>query len=413
MKRLPVFQFLIYTAIFVVILSSFTEVSVWGFFGHRRINRMAVFTVPSELIPLYKKNIEYITEHAVDPDKRRYSTKHEAVRHYIDLDHWGKGSFDHVPQNFTDALIKFGKLWQVHPETGDSTLLCGTDQFSLNEDQLITNSLNVSYTDYKDFFDAVLMPEFYEDEMKAKAEQLNIYCSDAIDPSLGDLVFENAFAEYGILPYHLMRMQERLTDAFFELDAKNIIRLSADLGHYIADAHVPLHTTENYNGQLTNQDGIHAFWESRLPELFADDSYDYLVGRAEYIDNAKDYYWNVIYDSHSYLDSVLAIENKLSNSFPSDLQYCYEDRNNYTVRLQCEEYSEAYHRDLDGMVEQQMRKSIQAVGSAWYTAWVDAGQPDLEDIFNPIQLSEEDLKELDRQERLYEEGNIQGRKHDN
>jgi hypothetical protein len=32
---------------------------------------------------------------------------------------------------------------------------------------------------------------------------------------------------------------------------------------------------------------------------------------------------------------------------------------------------------MDGMVEKQMKKTIQAIGSSWYTAWVDAGQPNL------------------------------------
>ncbi|MCB9291128.1 MAG: hypothetical protein H6560_27735 [Lewinellaceae bacterium] len=50
---------------------------------------MAAFTLPPEMIGFFKKNIEFITEHAVDPDKRRYATRHEAVRHYIDIDHWG------------------------------------------------------------------------------------------------------------------------------------------------------------------------------------------------------------------------------------------------------------------------------------------------------------------------------------
>jgi hypothetical protein len=48
-----------------------------------------------------------------------------------------------------------------------------------------------------------------------------------------------------------------------------ILRYSAEIGHYIADAHVPLHTCTNHNGQLTNQIGIHSFWESRIPELLA------------------------------------------------------------------------------------------------------------------------------------------------
>ena len=61
----------------------------WGFYGHRQINRMAVFTLPEEMLPLYKVHIEFITAHAVDPDKRRYAYKAEGPKHYIDLDSWG------------------------------------------------------------------------------------------------------------------------------------------------------------------------------------------------------------------------------------------------------------------------------------------------------------------------------------
>jgi len=46
---------------------------------------------------------------------------------------------------------------------------------------------------------------------------------------------------YGILPWHLLRVKEQLTDAFMQKDIKSILRLSADLGHRVGDAHVPLH----------------------------------------------------------------------------------------------------------------------------------------------------------------------------
>ena len=49
----------------------------------------------------------------------------------------------------------------------------------------------------------------------------------------------------------------------------------------------------NYNGQLTGQKGIHAFWESRLPELFSED-YDYLVGTAQYKYSVLDFAWETI-----------------------------------------------------------------------------------------------------------------------
>lgn len=71
---------------------------------------MAVFTLPPEMISFYKKNIHFITEHAVDADKRRYVLKEEASRHYIDMDHYieyGEDPFDQVPKKWNDAVAKF------------------------------------------------------------------------------------------------------------------------------------------------------------------------------------------------------------------------------------------------------------------------------------------------------------------
>jgi hypothetical protein len=41
----------------------------WGFFAHRLINRVAVYTLPTEMIGWFKPQIDYLSEHAVDPDK--------------------------------------------------------------------------------------------------------------------------------------------------------------------------------------------------------------------------------------------------------------------------------------------------------------------------------------------------------
>ncbi len=51
-------------------------------------------------------------------------------------------------------------------------------------------------------------------------------------------------------------------------DSIKILKYSADLSHYIGDAHVPLHTTSNHNGQLTNQVGIHAFGKAVYQTIF-------------------------------------------------------------------------------------------------------------------------------------------------
>src|SRR5687767_3118209 len=97
----------------ILYMSFILDGSDWGFFAHRLINRVAVYTLPSEMIGWYKPNIDYIAEHAVDPDKRRYATPHEAVRHYIDLDQWGTLPFDHVPKYWDKALALNIELYQI------------------------------------------------------------------------------------------------------------------------------------------------------------------------------------------------------------------------------------------------------------------------------------------------------------
>lgn len=81
----------------------------WGFYGHKSINRLAVFTLPTELMVFYKDHLEFISEHAVDPDMRRYVVKEESPRHYIDIDHYGEDPFKLVPRKWEDAVEKLSE----------------------------------------------------------------------------------------------------------------------------------------------------------------------------------------------------------------------------------------------------------------------------------------------------------------
>ncbi|SRR5690606_500363 len=212
---------------------------------------------------------------------------------------------------------------------------------------------------------------------------------------------EDTLQAYGIVPWHINTMVFWLTKAFQEKDVAKILRLSADLGHYIGDAHVPLHTTKNYNGQLTGQYGIHGLWESRLPELF-DLEYDFFVGRAKYVDYVQDFAWEMVEESHWAVDSVLTMEKELHNTFPADQKYSFEDRGRTLTKVYSKEFSETYHEMLDGMVERRMRQAVAAIGSLWYTAWVNAGQPDLEGmhvVFDEESEEAKELKEIDQKFR--------------
>jgi len=300
----------------------------WGFFAHQRINRLAVFTLPPEMVGFYKKNIEYITKTAVNPDRRRFSMPEEAPRHYIDLDHYSDSAVFNMPRYWAQAVEKY------------------------SEDTLLS---------------------------------------------------------YGILPWHIQTMYYRLKDAFMIKDPAKILKISAELGHYLADAHVPLHTTENYNGQLTGQEGIHAFWESRLPELFSND-YDFFVGKAEYLQNTQLAAWQAIESSHHEVDSVLIQEKQLSDKL-GEKKYSFETKGRQTVKVFSVEYSRAYHKILRGMVERQMRGAIKMIGDFWYTAWVDAGQPDLKALIH-YTPTEEELKKNREELEQWKQQHVKSRDHE-
>lgn len=410
------FTFLSGIAIILTLLCLQATRPTWGFFGHRRINRLAVFTLPPEMGAFFKKNIEYITEHAVDPDKRRYSTRHEAVRHYIDIDHWGTYPFPEVPRNWTDALIKYATVNLVTGR-GDTLILhadtLGGAQPVFNfRDSESGLSLEVPARRYRQFFRDRILPQYYEDEWVVDCDSLSgLFGENARKLNCTQAYVVDHFSEYGILPYHLLKMQRDLTEAFRLKNVNRILRLSAEMGHYIGDAHVPLHTTENYNGQMTGQDGIHAFWESRLPELYADKEYDFWVGSAEYLEDPHAFFWKTVLDSHALVDSVFAIEKDLRRTFPADQQYCFEERLGITVRTQCEAFARAYSDRMQGMVEARMRQAIHAVASSWYTAWVDAGQPDLMAL-RTTALSKSEQQELEDLEARFKAGAQKGRQHE-
>lgn len=359
------------------IFMNFTEQD-WGFYGHRKINRYAVFTLPEDMLGFYKNHIEFMTEHAVDPDKRRYVLKTEATRHYIDIDVWDTIPFSNIPRNFEEAVFKYGSF--VLLTSGNDTLGLSPNQDTMGSSPAIRR---------------FIMEDRYSNEIEIPVEYVDK--GNSLRDSISKVLFRNHLAENGVLPYFLEEFYERLVYSFESGNAQSILKISADIGHYISDAHVPLHTTINYNGDLSGQSGIHAFWESRLPELYAEDEYDFMVGKAEYIPDIQTYIWKTIEESHACVNTVLKNEKETRNQFPEARQMCYDIRNDINTYTQCREFSKVYHDSMNGMVEDRMRKSIHSIGSIWYSAWVDAGQPVLNNLEkmvleeNPIGKEQESI----------------------
>ncbi len=271
----------------------------WGFFGHRKINEIAIFSIPKPLFGFYKHYASYLSDHAADPDKRRYILETEACKHFLDGDHYEISvPFDTLPKYYSKAIEQYG-----------------------------------------------------EDTIRA----------------------------HGIVPWNILFVMNQLTEAFKAKDVGRILKLSADLGHYVGYCHVPLHATSNYNGQKTGQKGIHALWESRLTELYFD-TYNLYTGQGTYLNNTREAVWNAYEASFVLIDSVLRTERRVSKQVGELNKYSWEQRGAVMVKVYSKAFCQAYHLALGDMVEQRMRASIQLLASLIYTAWVDAGQPNLEHV---------------------------------
>ncbi len=374
----------------------------WGFFGHKRINRMATLTLPPEMMVFFKPNIDYLTDHAADPDMRRYAVSWEAPRHYIDLDEY-EGEVSSLPRTWLEALMAYSTIKGTNTAGDTVVVYSGAAQLTEAEVKL-----------WKPYFAKEVMYRFSSEDKTLNADSLNVFIqkNGFGKNGLTTAFFTEKLSAHGILPWNLQQMHKRLTQAFRDRDSRLILKICADIGHYIGDAHVPLHTTSNYNGQKSNQYGIHGFWESRIPELFADEQYDYLVGKPEYIEFPTDYYWKVVMDSHQLVDSVLNIEWALRGSIPADQQMCPDLRQGVQVLTQCRDFAAAYQKNMRGMVERRMREAVHAVASEWYSAWLDAGAPDLSQLDNQLN-ADSDKKEEEELIKGFRAGRIIGRPEEN
>lgn len=269
--------------------------SSWGFYAHKRIGRMAIYALPEEMYGFYNNNSIYLSEHTVDPDKRRYVDDKEGGRHFLDTEDFGEGGLDSIPKRWNEALKKYGQ--------------------------------------------------------------------DFLERS-------------GTVPWQIERSYYILVNAFKANNWLQILKLSAELSHYVSDAHVPLHVTSNYNGQLSGQEGIHSFFESRLPELFAS-GYQLSTKPVEYIESPLALAWTIVSESCRAKDSVFTIERRLRNRHTPSGIYGVHTRRGNVLKTYSHAYAKKYETALNGLVERRMRASIFRTACLWYSAWVDAGQPAL------------------------------------
>lgn len=222
------------------------------------------------------------------------------------------------------------------------------------------------------------------------------------------LHYEKALKKYGTktlnrngyVPYQVLLVKDQLVHAMRMKRKDSILFYAADLGHYIGDAHVPLHVTENYDGQLTNQQGLHSLWETMIPEIDLENYNLFTRHNANYLDDPATAIWNAIRISGSLLPHLLKQEKLLAAQFPDSLKFRVQQRNGKSYTSFTSSFAKAYNEKLGSSIRDRLISSAELLSDFWYTSWVDAGKPDLGDLIQ-TRFSHQDKKTLRQECRTF------------
>lgn len=203
---------------------------------------------------------------------------------------------------------------------------------------------------------------------------------------------KDSLIKYGWGPYNAMMQFEHLTQAFKSKNKDSILFYAADLGHYIGDLHVPLHTTTNYDGQLTGQKGLHGLWESYIPELSINQYELYNKHKAVYLKHPAEALWKDIRHANALLPEMFAKEKTLTAKFTPDTKYKVQMKYGKEAKVYTKEFAEAYALELGPTINAQLIASSNMIADLWYTAWVNAGKPNFDGSRTMSSALETELK---------------------
>ena len=188
-----------------------------------------------------------------------------------------------------------------------------------------------------------------------------------------DFVLQN-----GTLPWRTEEIYTKLVEAFTQkagYSRDNIKLFSSVIAHYASDARVPFHAALNYDGQLTQQWGIHARFESELFERYRS-RLRVVPGPVVKVENAREFIFASLTSGFPYVQQVLDADKQ-----------AVEGR---------EVYDDGYFAKMFGtlqpVLEKRLAESITDAASLITQAWIDAGRPPL-----PVQAPPRTPRKIRRQ----------------
>jgi hypothetical protein len=175
----------------------------------------------------------------------------------------------------------------------------------------------------------------------------------------------------GTLPWATVIAYDSLKQSFKKRQWHKAMLFASDLGHYVADGHMPLHLTPNYDGQFTAQKGIHSRYETTMVSYNQTSLANYLGDSVHLITNVNKYVFDYIYANHHYIDSVL-LADKVATTLAGNT--------NTTVY-----YQQLWNKT--NFTNLLFKNASHALAELIYSAWYEAGSPLFASVINDLESS--------------------------
>jgi len=164
----------------------------------------------------------------------------------------------------------------------------------------------------------------------------------------------------GLLPWQIGVYSERMTEAM-KAGRWDEARIDAAiLANYVAEAHDPFNTTDNFDGRLSGQPGVNDRFGTTLIDRYSS-FFPMRPNDAIFISDPTDRAFEACLSSHSWLETILLADRNARRG-----------ENSFT-----DEYYERFYNQAAAILIRQLSDAATDVGSFWLTAWVNAGRPQL------------------------------------
>jgi hypothetical protein len=164
----------------------------------------------------------------------------------------------------------------------------------------------------------------------------------------------------GLLPWQIGVYSEKLTEAM-KAGKWDEARLDAAiLANYVAEAHDPFNTTDNFDGHLSAQLGVNERFGTTLIDRYSS-FFPMRPNDAIFINDPTDHAFEACLSSHSWLETILLADRNARRG-----------ENSFT-----DEYYDHFYNQAAAILIRQLSDAATDVGSFWLTAWKNAGSPQL------------------------------------